>query len=256
MTLVADDTPKPKSFATELVEMAKTIVYALLIALVLRVVLFEPFTIPSASMEPGLLTGDYVVTTKWDYGWSRHSIPFSPPMPSGRLFGHPAQRGDVVVFRLPRDITQTYVKRIIGVPGDRIQVKEGVVYVNDKPIVRTPDGRQIDPDQPYLTVERYRETKANGQSYVTFDEGQGHEGDNTDVYVVPEGYYFAMGDNRDNSLDSRWPPQAQGVGFIPADNLVGKAQIILASWKGGASVLKPWTWVLRFDPSRLLKPIR
>lgn len=250
MTETTPDAPKPN----ELLEIAKTVAIALLIALVLRVALFQPYTIPSDSMEPGLLTGDYIVVTKFSYGWSRHSIPFSPPLPAGRLFARPPQRGDVAVFQLPRDEHQTLIKRIIGLPGDRIQVKGGTVHVNGVPIRRTPLGPVEDPGEPGLVVQQDRETLPNGKTYLTLDRAPGREGDDTDVYVVPEGFYFAMGDNRDNSLDSRWPKEI-GVGFIPADNIVGKARIILASWKGGA-ILNPITWVTRFDLDRMAKPIQ
>lgn len=248
MSSVAQGEPAAKKSAgAELADTLKTVAGGLVIALVLRVLLFEPFTIPSASMEPGLLVGDYVVTSKWDYGWSRHSIPLSPPLWKGRIFFHSPQRGDVIVFKLPRDPSVTYVKRLIGLPGDRVQVKDGVVYVNDKAIPRMAAGTTSDPDQPGLVVAKEIETRADGHPYVTFDEGPGHEGDDTGVYVVPEGSYFAMGDNRDNSLDSRWP-RAIGVGFVPAENIVGKARFILMSWEPGASLLKPWTWPqLRFD---------
>jgi signal peptidase I len=238
----------------ELVEIAKTVAVALLIALVLRVVLFQPYTIPSDSMEPGLLKGDYIVVTKFSYGWSRHSIPFSPPLPAGRLFACAPQRGDVVVFQLPRDERQTLIKRIIGLPGDRVQVREGMVFINGRPVPHTSLGPVEDPGEPGLIVRQDRETLPNGKAYVTLDRASGREGDDTEVYVVPEGFYFAMGDNRDNSLDSRWPKEI-GVGFIPADNIVGKARIILASWKGGAAILNPITWVTRFDLDRVAKAI-
>ncbi|WP_293901414.1 signal peptidase I [Phenylobacterium sp.] len=249
--------PPRKSFRQEAVETIKTVVYALLIAFVLRVGLFEPFTIPSASMEPGLLTGDYIIATKWNYGWSRYSIPLNPPLFHGRVlqFGQGPQRGDVVVFKLPRDPSETYVKRLIGLPGDRVQVKGGVVFVNDKMIVRTPAGDTQDPEEPGLTVAQFRETRADGKPYVTFDRGPDGDLDNTDVYVVPEGYYFMMGDNRDNSSDSRVNPAVGGVGYVPAENLIGKVRIVLVAWKGGASLFNPITWVARFDPSRILKPV-
>jgi signal peptidase I len=249
MTTVAEDAPAGKSAGREMAETLKTVAGGLAIALVLRVLLFEPFTIPSASMEPGLLTGDYVVTSKWDYGWSRHSIPLSPPLWHGRILFHSPQRGDVVVFKLPRDLSVTYVKRVIGLPGDRVQVKDGVIFVNDKPIVRTPAGQADDPDQPGLVVQRELETRADGHPYVTFDQGPGHDGDDTGVYVVPADHYFMMGDNRDNSLDSRWPPQEMGVGFVPAENIIGKARFVMLSWREGASIFKPWTWA-KLRPSR------
>lgn len=250
---MTEETTKP-SAVRELIEIGKTVGVALLIALVLRVVFFQPFTIPSESMEPGLLKGDYIIVTKFTYGWSRHSIPFSPPLPAGRLMGKPVNRGDVVVFQLPRDDKQTLIKRIVGLPGDRIQVKGGVLYVNDVPNKQTPMGIVEDPGDVGVPVAQIRETDKNGGNYVTFDRQAGHEGDDTEVYVVPENHYFAMGDNRDNSLDSRWPEEI-GVGYVPADNVVGKAQIVLASWKGGASIFNPITWVSRFDVHRLFKKI-
>jgi signal peptidase I len=254
MTANAEPAP-PKSFAAEAWDTARTLGGGLALALVLRVVFFEPWTIPSASMEPGLLTGDYVVASKWDYGWSRWSIPFGPPLFHGRVFGHDPQRGDVVIFKLPRDPSQTYVKRIIGLPGDRVQVRGGTVFVNGRGVARTPAGFTSDPDplQAGLRVERVVEHRPDGRAYVTFDQGPGHEGDDTGVYVVPQASYFAMGDNRDNSLDSRWP-QAVGVGFVPAENLVGKARVVLWSWKPGASLFKPWTW-FDLDWSRLVRHV-
>jgi signal peptidase I len=256
----AADGPEPKkTFAQEVVETVKTVVYALMIAFVLRVVLFEPFTIPSASMEPGLLVGDYIVATKWNYGWSKHSVPFSPPLGHGRVldFAGSPQRGDVVVFKLPSDTRQTYVKRLIGLPGDRIQVTGGVVSVNGKVIQRTPAGDALDPDPKYsgVTVAQFRETRPDGKPYMTFDRGPDNDLDNTAAYVVPEGYYFMMGDNRDNSSDSRVAPAAGGVGFVPAENLIGKVRIVLASWKGGASLFNPITWFSKFDPHRIIKPV-
>jgi len=243
---------KPKGAVHEVFELAKTIIYALLIALVLRVVLFQPFTIPSASMEPTLLEGDYIIVSKFAYGWSRHSVPFSPPLFEGRIFERTPHRGDIVVFKLPRDHHVDYIKRLVGLPGDRIQVKQGVLYVNDQPMPRM----QLSPVQiesafgGLQTVDRYRETLPDtGRSYVTFSFGNDGEVDNTGVYTVPAGHFFMMGDNRDNSVDSRYPPET-GVGFVPAENLVGRAEVILFSWEQGASLLKPWTWVTKARPSR------
>ena len=235
----------------ELVEMFKTVGAALAIALVLRIFLFQPFTIPSASMEPNLLEGDYIIVTKFSYGYSHHSIPFSPPIFSGRIFERAPQRGDIIVFKLPRDNRTDYIKRLIGLPGDRVQVRQGVVYINDKPLPRTVEG-QVDLDmgggmsQP---ATRYQETNPEGRQYVTYGFGTNNEVDNTGVYVVPEGQYFMMGDNRDNSLDSRFPEEI-GVGFVPAENFVGRAQLILLSWNPSASIFKPWTWVTEARWSR------
>lgn len=246
----------PKSFAAEVVDTLRTIGLALLIALVLRVVLFQPNTIPSSSMEPNLLTGDYMLVSKYDYGWSRHSIPFSPPLPAGRLGARAPHRGDVIVFRLPRDPTQTYVKRLIGLPGDRVQVSGGQISVNGRAIPRAEAGQTQDPDSPDVTVTRVWETLPDGRRYLTFDRGPDHDGDDTEVYVVPEGYVFAMGDNRDNSLDSRWPSSVQGVGFVPMDNLLGRARMVLVSWRAGVSLFKPWTWITCFDTQRMFKAVR
>jgi signal peptidase I len=252
---VPTETADPaKSATAEVLDLIKTVAIALGIALVLRTLLFQPFTIPSESMEPGLLKGDYLVVSKLDYGLSRFSLPLGLPLFHGRLFNRQANRGDVVVFKLPRDTKIDYIKRVIGLPGDRVQVKGGTVYVNGKAIPRTPMGLTEDPGDIGLTLMRERETRADGKPYTTFDRGPGHEGDDTGVYVVPQGYYFMMGDNRDNSLDSRWPKEL-GVGFVPAENLVGRARFVLASWTDGASLFKPWTWLTRFNPHRLLKPI-
>jgi signal peptidase I len=245
--------PEKSGAANEFFEIIKTVVYALLIALFLRVIFFQPFTIPSASMEPNLYEGDYIIVSKFSYGYSKHSIPFSPPLFEGRLMGKSPQRGDVVVFKLPSDNRTDYVKRVIGLPGDRLQMKDGLLYLNDAPVPREqmPIGK-TDVGGFIRDVAQYRE-QINGHAYMTQDFGTDGDLDNTDVFVVPEGYYFMMGDNRDNSSDSRVPPGAGGVGFVPAENLVGKAQIILLSWDPEASIFKPWTWVLDARPSRFFK---
>jgi signal peptidase I len=251
-------TPEKSGAVHEMVEIVKTIVYALLIALVLRVIFFQPFTIPSASMEPNLYEGDYVIVSKYSYGYSKHSIPFSPPLFEGRLLGQQAKRGDVVVFKLPSDGHTDYIKRVIGLPGDRVQMRAGLLYINDKLVVREPLA-PVRTDVGYgmiREVARYQERLESGRTFVTQDMGVDGELDNTDVFVVPDGHYFMMGDNRDNSSDSRVPPAAQGVGMVPAENLVGKAEIILLSWKPEASIFKPWTWVLDARPSRFFKILK
>ena len=245
--------PAASEVRRELGEIARTAGLGLAIALALRIVVFQPFTIPSSSMEPGLVTGDYIVVSKLAYGWSRASFPFNPPLFKGRLLGRTAQRGDVVVFRLPRDPDQTWIKRVIGLPGDRIQVRGGQVFVNDRALPQTSASLTQDHDAPERRVLAIGERVPNGHAYVTYDGGPGQPGDDTDVYVVPADQYFVMGDNRDNSLDSRFP-HAVGVGLLPAENLVGKAKFVLVSWRPGASILKPWTW-LNLQIDRLLKPI-
>ncbi len=241
-------------FWRETWEVSKTLVIALVIAYVLRVVVFQPNTIPSSSMEPGVVTGDYILVSKWPYGWSRASFPFNPPLFSGRVLGQAPKRGDVIVFRLPRDPDTPYIKRLIGLPGDRVQVKGGQVFVNGQPNLRQVAGWTQDHDDPGRRVPRVVETASGGRRYLTYGGSMDGEGDNTDVYVVPQGMYFFMGDNRDNSLDSRWP-QEIGVGFVPAENIVGRAELVLMSWKPGASALKPWTW-LSLDPHRFFLRVR
>jgi signal peptidase I len=249
-------TSEPKSAANETVEIIKTVFWALVIALFLRVLLFQPFTIPSASMEPNLYEGDYVVVTKFSYGYSRYSIPFGPPLFKGRIFEKPPQQGDIAVFKTPRDNHTDLIKRVIGLPGDRIQMKDGLLYINDKQVPRVPAGSvKEDVGEGYIRdVARFRETLPNGRSYLTDDFGPDGQLDNTDVYTVPPGNYFMMGDNRDNSADSRVPPEAGGVGYLPAENLVGRAQIVLVSWNKGASLFKPWTW-LNLNLNRFLHPL-
>ena len=239
---------KAASAASETGEIFKTIVFALLIAMVLRIFLFQPFTIPSASMEPNLYEGDYIVVSKWSYGFSKHSIPFSPPLFEGRIMGSAPKRGDIVVFKLPRDNKTDFIKRVIGLPGDRIQMIANKLYINDKPVqdvvVSEQEINDIFGPRPVTEV---RETLPEGKSFMTQDFGPGNDLDDTPVYEVPAGHYFMMGDNRDNSIDSR-VEQSSGVGMVPAENLVGKAQIILFSWKPGSSFVKPWTWLnVRLD---------
>ncbi|MDQ1153741.1 signal peptidase I [Brevundimonas sp. SORGH_AS_0993] len=238
----------------DIVENAVTLAVALIVAVLLRIVLVQPFTIPSSSMEPGLITGDYIVVSQFAYGWSPASLPLNTRMSKRRLFGHGPARGDVVVFRRPHDPAQVWIKRVIGLPGDTVQVRRGVVYVNGQPILHTPLRLTHDKDAPQRPVLETRETLADGPAYLTYDGGEGLPGDDTPVYRVPQGQYFMMGDNRDNSLDSRWPADL-GVGFLPAGNIIGRAEWILLSWNPGASLFKPWTW-LDLRPDRFLVRIR
>jgi signal peptidase I len=239
-------------------EIVKTIFFALLIALVLRVVLFQPFTIPSASMEPNLYEGDYIVVSKWSYGYSKHSIPFSPPVFEGRIMlpgvSQEPSRGDIVVFKLPRDNETDYIKRLIGLPGDRIQMINNVLFINGT-AVRDVELSREDVQTLYGTQQtiKLRETLPGGREINIQDWGPGsmsdNTSDNTQVFEVPAGHYFMIGDNRDNSQDSRYD-QSAGVGFVPAENLIGKAEIILFSWKPGASLWNPVSWFTKVQPSR------
>jgi signal peptidase I len=192
-------------------------------ALVIRPVLFEVFTIPSGSMKPALLVGDFVLVSKYSYGFT--PLPRSPPW-----FGAPPDRGDVVVFRLPNDDSVDYIKRVIGLPGDRIKVVDGLVFINGKAVRR----RRIDDfsdDEDGVAVPRWRETLPNGASYETLGLQDGPF-ENTDEYQVPPGHFFMMGDNRDNSEDSR---VLSAVGYVPFENLIGKAQVVFFSVSGSTS---------------------
>ena len=230
-------------------EFVKTIFFALLIAFVLRVVLFQPFTIPSASMEPNLYEGDYIVVSKWSYGYSKHSIPFSPPIFDGRVMERTPHRGDIVVFKLPRDNKTDYIKRLIGLPGDRIQMINNVLQINGQPVRDVVVSGNDVTNMYGMPIVRMRETLPEGKTITIQDFGPGNDLDDTPVFEVPAGHYFMMGDNRDNSIDSR-VEQSQGVGLVPAENLIGKAEIILFSWSPGASLWNPVSWFSKIRPSR------
>lgn len=233
-------------------ENIKVIVQALLLAMVIRTVLFQPFTIPSGSMMPTLLVGDYLFVNKFSYGYSKYSMPFSPNLFSGRIFASEPERGDIVVFRLPPNPDVDYIKRLVGLPGDRIQVTDGVLFINGKAVPKQPDGTftsdyRLDPGSD---VPVFRETLDNGVSYDTLDQVQNSRGDNTREFVVPEGHYFFMGDNRDNSLDSRFD-----VGFVPAENLIGRASIIFFSLGNDTSFREFWKWPANMRWDRLFKVV-
>jgi signal peptidase I len=233
----------------ETFEIIKTVFFALLIALVLRVLLFQPFTIPSASMEPNLYEGDYIVVSKWSYGYSKHAIPFSPPVFEGRIFAQEPERGDIVVFKLPRDDKTDYVKRLIGLPGDRVQMINNVLHINDQPVRDVVLSEQDATNMYGMKVIKARETLPEGRTFTVQDFGPGYDADDTPVFEVPEGHYFMMGDNRDNSVDSRFD-EMNGVGLVPAENLIGRAEIILFSWSPGASLWNPVSWFSKVRPSR------
>src|SRR5690606_26414546 len=220
-------------------ETVSVIVQALLLALVIRTFLFQPFSIPSGSMRPTLLEGDYLFVTKWAFGFSKHSLPFSPDLFEGRIWGSQPERGDVVVFKFPPNPSLDYIKRVIGLPGDRVQMREGQLFINGEPVKREKVGEIDNPDITEMNrpVDVFHEPLTNGVSYDTLDLSPNSIGDNTREFVVPEGHYFMMGDNRDNSTDSRF-----SVGFVPAENLVGRANIIFFSIAGGASPLEIWRW--------------
>jgi signal peptidase I len=236
------------------VENIKTIVYAGLIAVVVRTVAYEPFNIPSGSMIPTLLVGDYLFVAKYSYGYSHFSLPFGWPPFSGRIFGSLPKRGDVAVFKYPRDNTTDYIKRIIGLPGDHIQMKEGVLYINGQICPRQSEGNYdfTDDSGIRMSVQRYQETLPDGVKHDVLKETDDGPVNNTPEYVVPPDHVFAMGDNRDNSADSRF---MNGVGFVPVDNLVGRAEIIFFSVDADEPWWEFWYWPFEIRWSRLGKLI-
>jgi len=224
----------------------KTIVLAIFIALVVRTFAYEPFSIPSGSMIPTLLVGDYLFVSKSSYGYSRHSLPFSLPLIPGRIFYTPVTRGDVAVFKKPTDGRTDYIKRIIGLPGDTIQVKGGVLNINGKPVKREFVEEYVYQDTHgiYHSTKKYMETLPGGKRHVIIEESDRDRADNTQVYKVPSNHYFAMGDNRDNSMDSRY---LLDVGFVPKENFVGRAEFLFFSNDGSFWTFWKWPWSLRFD---------
>ena len=214
------------------------LVMAVLAALAIRSLAFEPYNIPSSSMVPTLLIGDYLFITKFDYGYSRHSFPFSLPIiPKGRLFYVQPERGDVVVFKKPPENKTDYIKRIIGLPGDIIQVKDGRLYINNQIVPREDHGQEYwDTEAGRQLYTRYLETLPNGVVHDIYELTDNNIYDETDPIEVPEGHFFMMGDNRDNSLDSRY------FGLVPAENLEGKARIIFYSTNGDGWFFQFWKW--------------
>jgi signal peptidase I len=239
-------------------EMGKSVIIALAIALVIRTVLFQPFTIPSGSMEPTVLPGDYVIIDKFAYGYSKYSLPIAIPLFKGRLFDRTPKRGDIIVFKLPSNPKIDYIKRLVGLPGDKIQVTHSVVYVNGQPLPRQEmsPGVETLPYGATRQIQRFQETMPNGKTYVTNSDGSDGQQDNTDVFEVPAKSYFFMGDNRDNSADSRFAPSDNGVGYVPEENLVGRASFVLLSWNDKASIFKPWTWFLDLRLSRFFHGLK
>jgi len=242
-----------------IVETIKTVFWALVIAGVFRTLFFQPFWIPSESMKSTLLIGDFIFVNKMAYGYSRYSCPFAMCPFSGRILASEPQRGDVVVFRHPGNGSD-FIKRLIGLPGDKIQMKNGILYINGAEVPQEPAGTFTEVKEPQgpqgnlprcandpvgtggiCEKEAFIETLPGGVRHAVLNIEDGGYADNTDVFTVPEGQYFFMGDNRDNSQDSRFSTAVSGVGFVPAEYLIGRADRVIFS-SAGRSMLYFWTW--------------
>lgn len=244
----------PLNAREEWAEFLRTAVIAVILALVVRSFLYEPFNIPSGSMKPTLEIGDYLFVNKPSYGYSRFSFPFGLAPIEGRIFAHPPKQGDVIVFKLPTNTGIDYIKRLIGMPGDTVQVIDGRLYINHRLIHREPLGlKRVEDGSVTVTMMEYLETLPNGVVHQIYEEGDDRPLDNTPEFTVPAGHYFMMGDNRDNSQDSR---VQHLVGFVPYDNLVGRAAFLFFSTNGYASLGEVWKWPMSIRYERLFKSIR
>ena len=238
----------------KIVDNIKTILYALIIALIIRSFLYQPFYIPSSSMEPNLLIGDRLFVSKYAYGYSRHSFPFSPKIFNNRILGKTPKRGDVIVFKTPADNRTDYIKRLIGLPGDTIQIIDSDLFINDIKIMKEKieNSISINCGNEIMDAIFFKETLPNGRNYIAVYRNGGTMV-NSDKFVVPENHYFFMGDNRDCSKDSRF---LSSVGYVNYNNLVGKAQIIFFSNdKEKGSFFKFWKWNQSIRIKRFFKKI-
>ena len=243
---------------TNAIQELKSLLYVVLIALAIRVFIIELFFVPTGSMKVTILENDYVFSTKYSYGYSKHSLPFSPNIFSGRIFATPPARGDIIIFRPPHDMEIRYIKRLIGLPGDKLQLIDDIIYINDKPIKREELGKCVGEDgQKYI---KYREVLPNDVSYISYKHDRDKTNEitlnnksNTEVFYIPNNKYFFLGDNRDDSRDSRFE-----LGFVPFENFIAKAQFILFStkeqlWAGNATIFErftriwPWLESIRFN---------
>lgn len=251
MTVAAQTGPRaPERRGRVWEDALKIALYAALIAFAVRTVIVQPFHIPSDSMRPAVLEGDYVLVSKWAYGWSRHSVPLAPEiLGEGRLFARAPRRGEIVVFHGPNSGRQAYIKRVVGLPGDTVRMADGALILNGEPIGRRAvrnAAAEADRDAP-LGYETVIETLPGGVSYSTYERGPGNL-DDTEEFQVPDGHYFMLGDNRDASIDSRVGPPL-GPGLVPEANLVGRAELVLVSAESDFAIHKPWTWA-RLRPGR------
>ncbi len=256
MTEASEDSKqKSKSGEGGFGEFVRVIIHALILAMIVRTFLYQPFNIPSGSMKSTLLVGDYLFVSKFSYGYSKYSLPFGLSLFSGRIWASKPERGDVAVFKLPRDNATDYIKRVIGLPGDVIQMRDGVLYINSQPVPRKRVDDFVERIGPVNTrrVARFRERLPEGVEYTTLDLTRQGYADNTREYRVPAGHYFMMGDNRDNSTDSRFLSE---VGFVPFENFVGRAEIIFFSVGGGARFWEFWRWPSEIRWSRFFTTVK
>jgi signal peptidase I len=233
-------------------ESFRTVAYAILIAVGVRTFAYEPFNIPSGSMFPTVLVGDYLFVSKLSYGYSRYSLPYAIPLFSGRIFASDPERGDVVVFRHPREPDVNYIKRLVGLPGDHIQVTHGILNINGTPVQRRriEDFVYVDADGSTHRIPQYIETLPGGREHRILEKSDDEPFDNTREYVVPPGHYFMMGDNRDNSVDSR-----RAVGYVPEENLIGRATVVFFSHEADVHWWEFWKWPTSIRYGRLLQSV-
>jgi len=245
---------KPPLKKPEKDNVVSTTLLAIVLALAIRTFLFEPFNIPSGSMIPNLLVGDYLFVSKYSYGYSRYSFPLGMGGFDGRIIANAPKRGDVIVFKLPTDTGIDYIKRLVALPGETVQMKQGRLYINDKLIKREKIDDVAYEGQMGVTVNAvsYKETLPDGFTHTIFEETDQGPLDDTEQYTVPKDHYFFMGDNRDNSRDSR---VLDLVGYVPFDNLVGKAQFLFFSSNGSAEIYEPWKWPFAIRYERLFNKV-
>ena len=235
-------------------ENIKTRIYALIIAIIIRSLLIQPFYIPSSSMEPNLLVGDRLFVTKYSYGYSKHSFPFSPPVFNNRIFSKEPKRGDVVVFKTPADNRTDYIKRLIGLPGDKIQFIDSNLYLNNSEIIKSKinSSNEIFCGNRKINITTFEEILPNGKKFITVYLEE-NTLSNSDAFIVPKDHYFFLGDNRDCSKDSRF---LSSVGYVHKENLVGKARFIFfSSDKSIGSIFKFWKWNRSIRLDRFFKKI-